>query len=141
VYHDADVVRPRGTREDHMTDATSRLLEGLRVDRKNLYREETVTDLKVATLKRLVPITIDGEPDLGRSVRFLGQTQIMSQMGPLPVQCQIEATTLDEAIEKFPEAVKAAVDEMLEEAREMQRQEMSRIVVPDVDTTSKIIGG
>jgi hypothetical protein len=124
-----------------MTDATSRLLEGLRVDRNNLYREETVTDLKVATLKRLVPITIDGEPDLGRSVRFLGQTQIMSQMGPLPVQCQIEATTLDEAIEKFPEAVKAAVDEMLEEAREMQRQEMSRIVVPDVDTTSKIIGG
>jgi hypothetical protein len=124
-----------------MTDATSRLLEGLRVDRNNLYREETVTDLKVATLKRLVPITIDGEPDLGRSVRFLGQTQIMSQMGPLPVQCQIEAATLDEAIEKFPEAVKAAVDEMLEEAREMQRQEMSRIVVPDVDTTSKIIGG
>jgi len=124
-----------------MTDATSRLLEGLRVDRNNLYREETVTDLKVATLKRLVPITVDGETDLGRSVRFLGQTQIMSQMGPLPVQCQIEATTLDEAIEKFPAAIKTAVDEMLEEARELQRQEMSRIVVPDVDTTSKIIGG
>jgi len=124
-----------------MTDATSRLLEGLRVDRNNLYREETVTDLKVATLKRLVPITVDGETDLGRSVRFLAQTQIMSQMGPLPVQCQIEATTLDEAIERFPAAIKAAVDEMLEEARELQRQEMSRIVVPDVDTTSKIIGG
>jgi hypothetical protein len=124
-----------------MTDATSRLLEGLRVDRNNLYREETVTDLKVATLKRLVPITVDGETDLGRSVRFLGQTQIMSQMGPLPVQCQIEATTLDEAIEKFPAAIKTAVDEMLEEARELQRQEMSRIVVPDVGTTSKIIGG
>ncbi len=124
-----------------MTDATSQLLEGLRVDRNNLYREETVTDLKVATLKRLVPITVDGEPDMGRPVRFLGQTQIMSQMGPLPVQCQIEATTLDEAIDKFPTAIKTAVDEMLEEARELQRQEMSRIVVPDVDTTSKIIGG
>ena len=124
-----------------MADATSQLLDGLQVDRNNLYREETVTDLKVATLKRLVPITVDGEPDLGRPVRFLGQTQIMSQMGPLPVQCQIDATTLDEAIEKFPAAIKTAVDEMLEEARELQRQEMSRIVVPDVDTTSKIIGG
>ncbi len=124
-----------------MTDATNQLLDGLRVDRNNLYREETVTDLKVATLKRLVPITVDGETDLGRSVRFLGQTQIMSQMGPLPVQCQIEAATLDEAIGKFPAAIKRSVDEMLEEARELQRQEMSRIVVPDVDTTSKIIGG
>lgn len=124
-----------------MSDATTQLLEGLRVDRNNLYREETVTDLRVATLKRLQPITVDGEPDVGRPVRYIGQTQIMSQMGPLPVQCHIEATNLDDAIEKFPAAIKTAVDEMLEEAREMQRQEASRIVVPDVDTTSKIIGG
>jgi hypothetical protein len=31
---------------------------------------------------------------------------------------------------KFPEAIQAAVERLVEEARELQRREMSRIVVP-----------
>ena len=45
---------------------------------------------------------------------------------------------LDEAIEKFPEAVNAAVERMVEQAREMQRQEASRIVVPGQGLGPKI---
>jgi len=46
------------------------------------------------------------------------------------VQCPIEAKSLDEAIQKFPDAINVAVQRMVEQAREYQRQESSRIVVP-----------
>jgi hypothetical protein len=120
--------------------AESRRVVGeLNVDTKNLYREETFTDLKVATLKRLTPVTAAGEPDPSREPRFIAQTQLMSQVGPVPVSALIEARTLEEAITKFPEAVSRAVEEMIEEAREIQRQEASRIVVPDTASVRKII--
>jgi hypothetical protein len=116
-----------------------RVVGELNVDTKNLYREESYTDLKVASLKRLVPVTASGEPDPSREPRFIAQTQLMSQVGPVPVSALIEARTLEEAIAKFPEAVSRAVEEMIEEAREIQRQEASRIVVPDTASVRKII--
>jgi hypothetical protein len=116
-----------------------RVVGELKVDTQNLYREESYTDLKVASLKRLVPIKPSGEPDPSREPRFIAQTQLMSQVGPVPVSALIEARTLEEAIAKFPEAVSRAVEEMIEEAREMQRQEASRIVVPDTASVRKII--
>jgi hypothetical protein len=100
------------------------------VDQDNLYREETFTDLKVASIRRLSPIKADGIDDAGRPILFIGETTLMSQRGPLPINCPIEATTLEEALEAFPQAVQLAVERLMEEAREMQRQEASRIVVP-----------
>lgn len=102
----------------------------IRVDAMNLYREEAYTDLRVATIRRLTPIKADGSPDDTRPALFSGQTNLMSQAGPLPVECPIDATTLEEAIAKFPEAIKEAVDRLVEEAKEMRRREASRIVVP-----------
>ncbi len=49
----------------------------------------------------------------------------------LPLGFDIEAATLQEALDRFPEAVKQALDEAIEEAREMRREQASRIVVPD----------
>ena len=46
------------------------------------------------------------------------------------MQAPVDATSLSEALEKFPEAVNQAVDALMEQAKEMQRQEASRIVVP-----------
>jgi hypothetical protein len=66
-------------------------LSDIQVDRNNLYREENYTDLKVASIRRLVPVKPDGTPDMTRRQVFIGQTHLMSQMGPLPVQCNIEA--------------------------------------------------
>jgi hypothetical protein len=111
------------------------------VDRDNLYREEAFTDLKVASLQRLTPIKPDGSPDESREVLFVGQTQLMSQAGPVPVHFPIEAKSLAEAMEKFPEAVNRAVERLIEEAREIQREEASRIVVPGSPVMGKIIKG
>jgi len=118
---------------------TRRVVGDLTVDANNLYREESYTDLKVASLRRLVPITATGDPDPARETRWIAQTQLMSQVGPVPVSAIIEAKSLQEAIQKFPDAVGRAVEEMIEEAREIQRSEASRIVVPDTASVRKII--
>ncbi len=114
----------------------------IQVDKGNLYREETYSDLKVASIRRLTPVREDGSEDPDRETIFIGETTLMSQRGPLPVQAPIEAQTLAEAFDKFPEAVNAAVDQLIEQAKEMQRQEASRIVVPGQPPAggSRIIG-
>ena len=58
----------------------------------------------------------------------------------MPVQTPIEATTMREALERFPEAVQRGVEALLEEARQLQHDEASRIVVPSVAPRGKIIG-
>ena len=122
-----------------MSSSTSTPLEEITVDRENFYIEEVFTDLKIATIRRLTPVKPDGTPDATRPTLFQGQTQLMSQMGPLPVNCAIEAENLEEAMAKFPAAISEAVERMVEEAREMQRQEASRIIVPgQMPAASKI---
>jgi hypothetical protein len=113
-----------------MSSDGPKALSDIEVDRNNLYREEVYTDLKIASIRVLTPVTADGATDTRRSVLFTGETQLMSQMGPVPVHAPIDAANLDEAIGKFPAAVNAAVERLMEEAREMQRREASRIVVP-----------
>ena len=112
------------------------------VDKTNIYREESFSDLKVASIRRLTPVKEDGSEDPSRSVLFVGETTLMSQRGPLPIQAPIEARTLSEAFDRFPDAVNAAVERIIEQAREMQRQEATRIVVPGQPPPgSKIILG
>jgi len=116
-------------------------LGDIAVDQDNLYREETFSDLKVASIRRLTPVTADGADDPSRPTMFVGETTLMSQRGPLPINCPIEATTLQEAMDAFPQAVNAAVERLMEEAREMQRQEASRIVVPGQGPPGGGMGG
>ena len=78
-----------------MSEESSPLGE-ITVDQDNLYREETFTDLKVASIRRLTPIRPDGSDDTTRPVMFVGETTLMSARGPLPINCPIEATTLAE---------------------------------------------
>ena len=108
----------------------TKIVGDLTVDKANLYREENITDLKVASLRRLVPIQSDGSEDSSRPTLYVGETQLMSQRGPLPIQAPIEAASLDEALDKFPDAMNEAVQRMVEEVRELQRQEANRIIVP-----------
>jgi hypothetical protein len=115
-------------------------LSEIKLDETNLYREEAITDLRVGSIKQLTPVTKTGDRDLARPMVFIGETQLMSQVGPLPVQARIEADNLETAIERFPAAVQIAVEAMIDEVKELQRKEMSRIVVPGAEATSKIIG-
>jgi len=102
----------------------------VKMDQDNLYLEESFTDLKAGSIRRLTPVMPDGLPDKKRKIFFMAQTQLMTQAGLLPIQCEIEAQTLKEAIEKFPAAVNEAVEKLVERANEMRRQESSRIIVP-----------
>ena len=103
------------------------------MDEKNLYREESFTDIRLGTIKRLTPIKSDGTPDNSRAPIFLGFAQLMSPKGPLPVQNMIPARDLEEAIGKFPEAMNLAVEKLVNAAEKARKDESSRIVVPGSD--------
>lgn len=104
----------------------------VRLDTANLYREETFTDRRAGTLRRLTPVTPEGEPDPSRPVLFSGQTQLLTPAGVLPLSFDLPGSTLSEALEKFSEGVQAAIEQAIDEAREMRREAASRIVVPEV---------
>lgn len=113
-----------------MSDESQIPPEQLQVDGDNLYREEVFTDLRVATIRRLTPVAKDGTVDPGRDVIFSAETQLMTPQGMIPVHARVEAADLTEVVAKFPDAINEAVERMIEEAREMRRQESSRIVTP-----------
>ena len=106
-------------------------LPDIQLDATSLYREEVFTDRKAGTLRRLVPIKIDGSDDPARDVLYSGQTQLLTPGGVLPLMFEIDAKTLAEALEKFPESVKVALEQAIDEAREYRREAASRIVVPE----------
>lgn len=106
-------------------------LPEIKFDVQGLYREEVFTDRRAGTLRRMTPVLVDGSVDAARPVIFAGQTQLLTPGGVLPLGFEIEAATLAEAIEKFPDAVKQALEDAIEEAREMRREAASRIVVPE----------
>jgi hypothetical protein len=108
------------------------------VDMNNLYREESITDLKVASIRRMIPVTADGEADPSRSPIFIGHTQIITPQGPLPLQARLMANNLKEAMDAFPAAMEKEMAQMVEQIRRMQAEEQkrqtergdSRIIVP-----------
>ncbi len=111
----------------------------IEVDRENLFKEEVYTDLKTISLRILVPVKPDGSEDESRTRQFVGQTHIMSGQGPIPLDCPIEATNLEEALDQFPEAAQAAMDKMIERVQEMQREQASKIVVPGQEQSGGLI--
>jgi hypothetical protein len=102
----------------------------IKMDANALTREEVYTDGRIGTVRRLTPVTADGEIDSSRAVQFVGATQIMTPGGALPLSFEIEAEDLAGAVEAFGEEAKRAVDRTMEELKELQRQQASSIVVP-----------
>ena len=105
-------------------------LSDVKMDTANLYREESYTDLKTGGLRKLVPVKLDGSEDTSRNAIFSGHTQLMSPHGPLPLQGAIEAATLEEAVAKFPQAMEDAMNRMIEEAQQYQREQANKIITP-----------
>ena len=68
------------------------------MDVSNLYTEELITDRKVGTIHVLTPINTDGTRDTQRPMLFLGETNLMTQMGPLPISFEIPAQNVAEAV-------------------------------------------
>jgi hypothetical protein len=116
-------------------------LPDVQLDATSLYREEIYTDRRAGTIRRLTPVNAKGEDDATRFVLFSGQTQLLTPAGVLPLGFEIEAESLESAIQKFPEAVKVALEQAIDEAREMRREQATRIVVPDVAGSAPVGGG
>lgn len=103
---------------------------GEKVNIDNLYRQETYTDLGFGTIQCLTPVTADGAPDASRKPIFMGTAQIMTGHGALPVQAEINAETLRAACEAFPAALKEAVNNLVEQAKQIERERQGGIVIP-----------
>jgi hypothetical protein len=111
------------------------------MDAAELYREDLYTDRKVGTIRVLTPITSDGSTDAARRTSYVGQAQIMTNAGMLPISFEIDAATLAEAVQKFGAAAKVALEETVRELQEIRRQAASGLVIPEPGTTSAILGG
>ncbi len=107
-------------------------LPDVRLDAAGLYREEVFTDRRAGTIRKLTPVTVSGADDNTRHVLFSGQTQLLTPARVLPLAFEIEADSLEDALEKFPDGVKGALEQAIDEAREMRREQATRIVVPEV---------
>jgi hypothetical protein len=101
-----------------------------KMDATSLYREEIITDRKVGTLRVLTPLTPDGSTDASRPVLYMGEAQIMTGAGPLPISFEIEGKNLSEAVDNFGPAAKEAVERTVRELQDLRRQAASSIVVP-----------
>lgn len=108
----------------------------IRMQGDKLYREETFTDRGSGTIARLTPVCLDGTTDESRDVLYVGQAQLMTGAGPLPLSFELEADSLHEAVEQFGPAANKAADEMVERLKEMQREQSSSIVTPGSDPSS-----
>jgi hypothetical protein len=100
------------------------------MDPTSLYREEVITDRRVGTLRVMTPIKVDGSPDLGRPVLYVGEAQLLTQAGLLPLVFEIDATSLPDAIEKFAAGATGAIERTRRELEELRREAASQIVVP-----------
>lgn len=100
------------------------------MDGANLYQEESFTDRRIGSLQRLTPITSSGARDESRQVLFVGQTQVLTPAGALPLSFEIEAATLDEAVAKFGEHAQEALQNAMKRLEEMRRDQASSLIVP-----------
>ncbi len=106
-------------------------MKDIQMDAANLYREESYTDLKAGSLRKLVPVKADGTDDPSRPPIFSAATQVKTPGGVLPLNGEVEgAQTLAEAVAGFAPAIKQAIADLREEMAALQRERASQIVVP-----------
>ncbi len=101
-----------------------------KMDPDSLFLEEVFTDRRVGTIRRLTPVKGDGGIDTTRSISYVGETQVMTSMGALPITFELEAKNLAEAAAKFGPEAKDAIERTVHDLQEMRRQAASSIVVP-----------
>jgi len=108
----------------------SESINDIKVDSKALYLEEVFTDRRIGTIRRLTPVQGDGERDTARAVLYIGETQVMTPAGALPIGFEIGAGSLEDAAEKFGQLAREAIERTVKELQELRRQAASSIVIP-----------
>ncbi|MBU0972744.1 MAG: cytoplasmic protein [Proteobacteria bacterium] len=104
------------------------------VDKTNLYREEVITDLKIASIRQMIPVNIDGSCDTTRQIIFIGNTQLGTPQGPIPLQAKLEAATLEGAMDLFPQVMEQETQKVIENFKRMEeqqkKQKKSSLIIP-----------
>jgi hypothetical protein len=111
------------------------------MDANALYQEEMFTDRRVGALRRLTPVKSDGSRDTARPVLFIGQAEIMTNMGPVPLSFELPGETLDVAVAGFSAAASVAVEKTVQQIQELRRQQASQLVVPQGGIPPNLGGG
>jgi hypothetical protein len=101
-----------------------------RMEATSLYREDVVTDRRVGTIRIMTPIKTDGSTDPGRDVVYVGEAQLLTPAGLLPLVFEIDAKSLADAVEKFAAGAGVAIERTRRELEELRREAASQIVVP-----------
>jgi len=112
-----------------------------RFDAASVYREEMYTDRRVGTIRALVPVLADGNPDPSRPTLYVGQISVMTPMGTLPISFELDGTTLGEAIAGFADGARIAVDDAMRELQQLRREQASSIVIPEPGAVPPAGGG
>ena len=102
----------------------------IKVDADSLYLEEVFTDRRIGTIRRLTPVNKEGSRDTARAVLYVGETQVLTPAGALPIGFEIGAGSLGEAAEKFGGLAKEAIERTVKELQDLRRQAQSQIVIP-----------
>lgn len=95
-----------------------------------LYREDVYTDRKVGTIRRLTPVLADASDDASRPVVYVGETQVMTNLGALPIVFEIPAKDLGDAATQFGPLAKETIERTMREIQEMRREQASSLVIP-----------
>ena len=103
----------------------------LKMDPASLYREDIYTDRKIGTISVLTPVTSGGLADASRPVLYVGETQLLTPGGLLPLAFELPSASLADAIEKFAAGVNEAVERTRRELEQLRREAASSIIVPD----------
>ncbi len=109
-------------REDRLSEA--------RMDAADLYREEIYTDRKVGTIRVMAPVKSDGTADPARKTLYVGEAQMMTSAGALPLSFEIDAVSLADAVAKYGTAAREGFERTMRDLEEMRRQAASSIVIP-----------
>jgi hypothetical protein len=102
----------------------------LKMDPANLFREEIYTDRRAGTIRVMNPIRSDGSADTARKTIYIGEAQLLTPVGALPLAFQIDADSLGDAVQKFAATAAVAVERAVKELQQMRREAASSLVIP-----------
>ena len=116
--------------EDRWAAVSPRKITPQRWEQLEGYMEEIFTDRRIGTIRRLTPVNEEGQRDTARAVLYMGETQVLTPAGALPIGFEIGAGSLGEAAEKFGPLAKEVIEKTVKELQELRRQAASQIVIP-----------
>ena len=106
-------------------------LPDVKLDPASLYQEDVFTDRKMGTIRVLIPVRSDGLADDTRKVLYVGETQLLTAGGLLPLVFELDAVSLSDAVDKFAAGAADAVERTRRELEELRREAASAIITPD----------